>query len=192
MNYIKSSVIAATLIATGLPAVYAVAAVNVKSTELTIHGTILSSTCTATFPTSVTIADITQNTYETAGINAQLGPDVTVGNVVFSGCDGASTNVVLTAKGDTSLTTDSSKGTFTYKNASAGNENPMIYTLGYTAGATTGNFDLSGVTPVSFTGTGSTFSVQQSMKVLKNATVADISKYAGEFGTNITYTADYK
>lgn len=191
MKYIKSSVIAATLIAAGFPVAYAVAAGPVPSTTLNIHGTIVDSTCTVQFPGDVVIPSITESAYSSAQANSQLGSDVTVGDVVFSGCDGST--VTLSAKGGSVLGGDNSKGTFTYKNASAGTENPMTYTLGYNAGAVTGDFDLSGATTASFTATGASFPVKQTMKVMKNGnTLTDIAKYTGDFVTQITYTADYK
>lgn len=192
MKYIKSSVIAATLIAAGFPVAYAVAAGNpVPSTTLNIHGTIVGSTCTVQFPGDVTIPSITQSAYSSAAPDSQLGSDVTIGDVVFNGCNGS--NVTLSAKGGSVLAGDNSKGTFTYKNASAGNGNPMIYTLGYSNGAVTGNFDLSGTAKATFTATGASFPVKQTMKVMKNGnTLPDIAKYTGDFNTQIIYTADYK
>lgn len=192
MKYIKSSVIAATLIAAGFPMAYAVAAeAPIPSTTLNIHGTIVGSTCTVQFPQDVVIPSITQSAYSSAAPDSQLGSDVTVGDVVFNGCDGS--NVTLSAKGGSVLPGDNSKGTFTYKNVSAGNENPMTYTLGYNGGTVTGDFDLSGATTASFNATGASFPVKQTMKVMKNGnTLSDIAKYTGDFNTQITYTADYK
>ncbi|EPC4783745.1 hypothetical protein Q1B84_004770 [Salmonella enterica] len=190
MKYIKSSAIAATMIAAGFSSVYAEAA-DPASTTLNIHGTIVGSTCTVQFPSSVTIPDITQSVYSSAGANAQLGSDVTIGDVVFNGCNGST--VTLSAKGGSVLGGDNSKGTFEYLNSLHGTENPMIYTLGYSGGAVTGNFDLSGTAKATFTATGASFPVKQTMKVMKNGnTLTDIAKYTGNFKTRITYTADYR
>ncbi|EAQ6249132.1 hypothetical protein DRE43_25975 [Salmonella enterica subsp. enterica serovar Java] len=189
MKYLKSSVIAATLIIAGFPAVYAVAA-NPASTQLKVSGTIVGSTCTTTFPTSVKIPDINQSTFIAASVNSQLGSDIDVGNVVFTGCDGH--GVTLTAKGESTLAGESSKGAFKYSNASAGTENPMFYTLGYSGGTTTGDFDLTGATSASFTAQGTSFPVKQTMKVMKNANITDLSKYTGDFTTTVLYTANYK
>lgn len=189
MKYIKVSVIAATLIAAGFSSAYAaVTPPAINSSSITISGSITSSTCVVTFPTSATIPDIYQNDYTNTPADAQVGTDVNVGNVTFTGCNGK--QVTLAAKAN-ALEGDNTKGTFAF--AGSGTENPMVYTLGYQSGGNTGDFNLGDATPVSFTANGDDFNLPQTLKVMKKGeTIPDIASYAGAFTATVTYTATYQ
>ncbi|EBJ7484672.1 hypothetical protein DY526_23740 [Salmonella enterica] len=173
------------LLFSGMSSVYA-ANTNFSST-LTINGSITSASCTASFPSNVTIPAITEADYESAGAGTQLGSDTAVGNISLTGCN--SKTVTLTTKGTASLPGDAKKGTFTYSNTAAGTANPLVYTLGYTGG----DLSLDSSAPVDFSPDKIKYDIPLTLKVMKNGnTLTDIYKYIGDFSTAVTYSIDYR
>lgn len=183
----------ATLLAAGMSSSFAATTTVPSTANLTVSGVITGSTCTVSFPTNATVPEISQAIYESATANAQLGSDVNVGNIQLLGCGGKT--VSLTAKGDSPVVGEPSKGYFTYKNTAAGSENPLYYTLATSDKLDSGNFLLDGSAAHSLAvdASDSSHNVPVILKTMKNgSTLSDIDKYVGDFSATVTYTADYK
>lgn len=73
---------------------------NIGTGTMNVSGTIGSSTCMVTFPTSVVIPAISSADYDNTAYGQQIS-EVNAGNIQFQGCDGQSVAINVSATGGT-------------------------------------------------------------------------------------------
>lgn len=159
--------------------------------SLNLHGTIVSDTCTFSFPTTAPALTVDAAAYSSAEVGGTIVDGVELGHITALGCN--TKTVTLKAQSDGQIAGNAERGKFTYTNKPADAKDPLAFTIDYGAvgGVTAGNLKLDNTSPVSFSANAASFDIPLSLKVLKQEAVTNIGAYAGDFTATVTYTADF-
>lgn len=173
------------------------AATGPVTASLSLHGTIVSDTCTFSFPTTAPALNVDAATYSSAEVGGTIGTGVDLGQITALGCNAKT--VTLKAQSDAQITGNAERGKFTYTNKPADAKDPLAFLISYAVagldqppeGPIKGNLKLDNTSPVSVNGSSSSFTIPLSLSVLKQEAVDNIGAYAGDFTATVTYTADF-
>lgn len=156
---------------------------TIGSGASSISQTLTASSCSVSFPSDFSLPSISTAAFNATSVNGRIGDEVSVGNIVFSGCNGNTVNIAVTSGSKTS------NSGYIYPALNGGEQGYVGYWLKINDYGAVPNSIQSALQNMSINSDSYSLPVTVATIKMKNGSFSSTEN--GNYTANITYTATY-
>lgn len=148
-----------------------------------ISQSLTASSCSVSFPSDVTLPSFSTADFNATSASGSIGDEVSVGNIVFSGCNGNTVNVAVTSGSKTS------NSGYIYPQFNGADQGYVGYWLKINSNGAKPNSTVSSLQNMSINS--DSYSLPVTIATIKMKSGSFSSTETGNYTANVTYTATY-